>query len=219
MSVNAFYKASLNEVEDSVIESTLTSILLHKERYNVGIPYKWEQGGWTVLDDKEACVSNMTHVTTPENLQQYPPLYFENLMLPYIYPHIDRWIEKYKPELDGVPYHTKSSWYMIYGKDKDTYTPRHNHSGQGSRTNGGSEIECCSGCFYLQSPGDDSRTFEYYTDTNEQVVIKPKNKDLLLFPSDMYHSAYQKSSGIESIAIAFNVLFYKDDNDGIDGQK
>ena len=217
---SAFYRANLSEIDDVIIQSTLDTIRLHQQRYNVGIPYKWAQGGWTVLDDKQACVSNMTHQTTPEYLQQHQPIYFENVMLPYVYPHIDKWVETYKPEFKDVPFHTKSSWYMIYGTNKDTYTPKHDHSGQGARTNGGNDIECCSGCFYLQSPGNSTRTFEYYKDNNDPVVIEPKSRDLILFPSNMPHSAYQKRTNQESIAIAFNVLFYdKGNNSGIDSQK
>ena len=209
-----FYKANLSHVPNSIIDSTLLSIKSHQKRYSVGVPYKWQTGGWTDLENKKACISNMKHVTTDEKIQQFPELYFENIMIPYVYPEIDKWIVENKPEYVGEIFHTRSSWYMIYGTETDTYTPMHNHAGQGQRTHGGNQVECCSGCFYLQSPGNHTRTFEFYDDNGELVKIYPADKDLVLFPTDMMHSAHQQRTNMESIAIAFNVLFYKENDDG-----
>lgn len=217
---NDILNENLDNVPDHVIDSTILAIKTHKEMYDVKVPYKWISGSWQANGtDRRAPISNMKHVTTDDSLQEYPELYFENLMLPYIYPKIKEWIEINKPEYRDVSFHTKSCWYMIYENDHDTFTPEHNHSNQAKRTNGLNQIECCSGVFYLSASGDETRTFEYYDENGDKVITYPKNKDVVLFPSDMIHAAYQKGSPIASMAIAFNVLFYKDEDNGIDGEE
>ena len=217
---NDMLKENLDNIPDYIIDSTILSIKTHREMYDVKVPYKWMTGNWQANDTTRlAPVSNMKHITTDDSLQQYPELYFENLMLPYIYPKIAEWIKINKPEFVGINFHTRSSWYMIYDNDRDTYTPDHHHKNQAKRTHGLNQIECCSGVFYLSTSGDETRTFEYYDENGNTVVTYPKNKDLILFPTDMIHAAYQRGSKIASVAIAFNVLFYKDEENGIDSKE
>jgi hypothetical protein len=204
---------NLSNIPDHIIDSTILAIIAHKEMYDINVPYRWTvDKGWNKSPDWGFPISNMKHWKTPNELQDWPDLYFENLMLPYIYPKIKEWIEVNKPQYKDVKFHTQSCWYLIYKNEnkENTSVPVHNHKGQGRRTTGLNQEECCSGVFYLNAPNSPTRTFEYYCDDGKKTTIHPKTKDVVLFSTNMNHAADESGPSPESIVIAFNVLFYKE---------
>ena len=200
---------NLSSIPDYIIDSTILAIMAHKEMYDVDVPYRWTvDKDWKKGHVREFPISNMKHWKTPDELQDWPDLYFENLMLPYIYPKIKEWVESNNPRYKDVKFHTRSCWYVIYQNKKNTYVPFHNHVGQAKRTTGLDQKDCCSGVFYLDSPGKSTRTFEYFDENGNKVITYPKTKDVVIFPNDLEHAANQNGSAGSSICIAFNVLFH-----------
>jgi len=191
------YNLSISDLENDILKKT---ILSHQKRWEVGVPEKWKNFA--------KAASNIKYITEEQWGQTAPMLTYETLMYNFIYPKIDKFIAEYYPDRIGNPYHTEYCWYMIYTGDGNQVP--HNHV----NTNGVKKADyCCSGAYYVEIPIDGYRVFNIYNknprnnDGKIVQVIHPKEKQLLLFDSELWHEAIQKNTDKRSITIAFNAHF------------
>jgi hypothetical protein len=191
------HNLSITEFENDLLKKT---ILSHKERYSVGIPGKWKE--------YTNAMSNIKYVTAEQWGQSAPMLTFEALFYNYVYEKVDKFIQEHRPDRYGESYHTEHCWYMIY--ENDSGQVPHNHA----KTNGVKhEDNACSGVYYVEMPHDGYRAFNIYDDNpreNSGKIIEtllPKEKQLFLFDSNLWHDAVQRDTKNRSIAIAFNCHF------------
>ena len=62
-----------------------------------------------------------------------------------------------------------------------------------------------SGVFYVNVPSDKSGNINFYFNDNK-ITITPKTNDLVIFPSDLYHSVEINEDDGDRISIAFNYV-------------
>ena len=191
------HNLSITEFENDLLKKT---ILSRKERYSVGIPEKWK--------DYTNAMSNIKYITPEQWGQTAPLLTFETLFYNYVYEKIDKFIQKHRPERVGEHYHTDLCWYMVY--ENDSSQVPHNHT----KTQGIKNADSvCSGVYYVEIPPDGYRAFNIYDDNPREndgkiiETIRPKERQMFLFDSKLWHDAIQKNTKNRSISIAFNCHF------------
>jgi hypothetical protein len=125
----------------------------------------------------------LTYQTSFSLFKEYP-----------IFNHLENFIKNILSTYMGPNFTIINSWGNIY--PKYGYSSYHSH-----------RTSTLSGVLYLKTPPNDSLCFFNKYDGNETFSVDLKDRDLLIFKGNQFHSTKPNLSDSDKIIIAFNAMF------------